>query len=148
MSQKDFKNAEEAFRRQARQLGIKNPGYVVNGQKTQTLQYAHKQVVEVAKGIARELYDAMMQVNESYAVWQRLCEDIKKKDCEEEFVRLATPHLLDDARTTMAALLGQPGNDHLKEGIFDALIKDNEIRGVGGLKPVAPQLLEAYRHGR
>ena len=143
--------ASELMRRRFAALNAKaqkQSGFIVNGKKVQNLQYAHKLVVKTAKAIAATLYDAMMQNNEANAVWKRFCEDLRRKDHEAEFVALATPFLLDDARSTLAGILGNPLKAHLHPEIYDALCKDNEIRGTGGLVPVAPQLTEAYRHGR
>ena len=131
-----------------RQHGAKNPGFIVNGKKTQNLQYAHKMVVEVAKGIAHALYEAMMKSDEVNAVWKAFCRDLRRGEHEAEFVRLATPWLLDDARANLAGILGQPGKEDLKPAIYDALIKDNSIRGTNGLVPVAQNILETYDHGR
>lgn len=121
---------------------------IMNGKKVRNVRYAHEQVVEVAKGIAHALYESMMKDNETNAVWKKFCEDLERDEHEEEFVRLAWPHLLDDARATLSRLLGQPGKEHLKEQIFDVLMKDNLIRGTGGLAPVHDSIMEAQRHGR
>lgn len=146
MSQTDL---ERAFAAQKQFLGVKkNPGFIVNGKKTQNLRYAHEMVVACARGIAHELYEAMMKNNEAWAVWKALARDTSMELAEAEFVSLATPWLLDDARATLAAILGHPGKEHLKPAIYDALMKDNLIRGTDGLVPIAPQLKEAYRHGR
>lgn len=152
VSESNLTSKEQALRMRQIQLAARAQqlqGYMLQGKKVQSLSYAHKKVVEVAKAIAHELYDAMMSNNETYAVWQRFCEDLKKSDHEAEFVALATPHLLDDARATLAGLLGQPGKESLKEEIYDVLMKDNLIRGTGGIVPLAPAVKEANkRHGR
>lgn len=141
------RQAKRAIRELLKQQGMLDV-HTVNGKKAQNLRYAHKEVVEVAKGIAHELYNSMMQNNVTWAVWQKFCEDLARPAMEEEFVRLAWPHLLDDARTMLARLLGMPGKEHLKEQIHDVLVKDNLIRGTKGLVPVARQVLEANSHGR
>lgn len=125
-------------------------GFVVDGRHSQNLRYAHKEVVKVARGIAAELYEAMMSGNnEAYASWKRLCEDLARPNMmQEEFVKLATPWLLDDARATLAALLRTSRNESLKERVYDVLMKDNLIRGTGGVVPLAPSIKEAYRNGR
>lgn len=115
---------------------------VMNGRLVRNVRYAHKEVVAVAKGMAHELYNSMMQNDITNAVWKRFCEDLHRKDHEEEFVRLAWPHLLDDARTMLARLLGMPGREHLKKEIHDVLMKDDLIRGTGGLIPVRDNMLE------
>lgn len=147
MSELTKAEEDRAFARLNRKFG-KSQGYIVNGRKVENLQYAHKQVVAVARGIAHELYSSMMRNDAAYKNWKTLCEDVGVAQAEATFVRLATPWLLDDARATMAKLLGQPGKEHLKEGIFDALLKDNSIRGTDGLIPVAPAVKEAFRGRR
>lgn len=140
---------DEAFWGLAKKLAPRTQkGYLIDGKKTDHVRYAHKQVVAVAKGIAHELYESMMSNNIAFATWKKFCGDLKIEEAEAEFVRFATPWLLDDARANLAALLRQPGREHLKDAIHDVLVKDNSIKGANPVRPLAPILKEAFRHGR
>lgn len=124
------------------------PSYMVQGKRASIVKYAHEMVRDVAKGMAHELYESMMKSNEAYAVWRHFCEDVGRENAEREFVHLALPYLLDDARATLAGMLRMPQFEHLHLSIHDALIKDNLIRGTDGLIPVKKQIEEAYRGRR
>ena len=91
--------------------------------------YAHEQVLDTARGMAHEVYaDIMSADNELYADWKSQCDDLTPEKCEELFVELLVPHLLEPARATLAAMLRSPMYEHLHESIYDALIKDNVLR--------------------
>src|SRR5689334_6383949 len=90
--------------------------------------YAHEQVAEVALAMAHEVYaDLMASDNELYADWKRQCDDLTPEKCEELFCALLCPRLLEPARATLATMLGRKEYEHLHEGIYDALIKDNAL---------------------
>lgn len=120
----------------------------VNGKKANILAYGHEMVVKLARDMAHELYDTMMRKNEAWTVWKHFCQDLSKDASEAEFVACATPHLLGDARATLASMLGQPRYAHLHDSLYDALMKDNLIRGTNGLVPVKARLEEVYQDGR
>lgn len=99
-------------------------------------QMCHALIADTAKGFAREIYDKIMWDNDAYKAWKEECPDLTKGAAEEEFVRLLWPKLLDDARAILAKMLGDPGKEHLKPAIHDALIKDATVRGDRPLKPL------------
>lgn len=91
-------------------------------------KFAHPQVKDVAEALANEYYDRIMGDNRVYASWKEACPDLTPQKAREMFIRTATPRFLDQARATLAKLLGQPGNEALKEDIAEALIMDNTVR--------------------
>jgi hypothetical protein len=91
--------------------------------------YAHEQVVSVARGLAHEVYaDIMGADNELYADWKKQCEDLTPEKCEELFVELLVPRLLEPARAMLARMLALPEFAPLHESIYDALCRDNVLR--------------------
>jgi len=91
--------------------------------------YAHEQVVEVALGIAHEIYaEIMARDNELYGDWKKQCPDLTAEKCEELFCQLLCPRLLDDARTIMAHMLSDPMLENLHKSLYDALLKDNVLK--------------------
>lgn len=91
--------------------------------------YAHEQVLDTARGMAREVYaDLMRSDNELYGDWKSQCPDLTPEKCEELFVELLAPRMLEPARATLAAMLSNPVYKHLHESIYDALVKDNALR--------------------
>jgi len=92
--------------------------------------HAHKLVAATAEAMAHELYDTMMQDNEWYRIWKARNPEMGAKELEEEFVRKNLSRLLPQARAVLAAMLRNPGNEGLKEEIYEALVLDASlIRG-------------------
>jgi len=91
--------------------------------------YAHEQVASVAREMAHEVYaDLMKSDNELYRDWKKQCPDLTPELCEELFVELMIPRLLEPARATLAKMLANPSFQHLHESIYDALVRDNVLR--------------------
>lgn len=104
----------------------------------QTRVHAHKLVYETAQEMARALYGDLMRNNVAYAGWKKACEsfgdDISNPlVLERRFLEEVVPHLIEQARATLAEMLGQPINEGLKKSIYDALLKDAPFRA-GRLK--------------
>ena len=98
-------------------------------------RYAHGLVASTAAAISREIYSQMMgKSNALYHQWKAQYPMLTPQECEERFVEMMTPKMLEQARATLAKMLGQPGNEDLKPAISDALIADNQIRFGRGLK--------------
>jgi|SRR5262245_43718880 len=92
--------------------------------------HAHKLVHATAVAMAHELYDTMMHDNEWYRIWKLQNPELGAKELEERFVAKNLSRLLPQARATLAAMLRNPGNEHLKEEIYEALVLDATlIRG-------------------
>lgn len=91
-------------------------------------QHCHALIRATAIEMAGELYDLMMKNNQQYAEWKRMHPDLSLVQLEIRFIELKWPELIEDARATLAQMLGMPGNEELKETIFDALCKDEPLR--------------------
>lgn len=95
--------------------------------------HAHKLVYECACKMAEELYDMIMVSNDLYAHWKKSCENefqlFESEPAQKRFVELIAPKLLEEARKTLATLLGQPSTpDAMKVEIHDALVKDYSLK--------------------
>jgi hypothetical protein len=91
--------------------------------------YAHKQVLSLATEIAHETYmEIMERDNELYAEWKSLCPELTPEKCEELFVEMIVPKLLEPARAILARMLGMDQYKHLHESIYEALCQDNILR--------------------
>ena len=92
-------------------------------------QHCHPLIRATAIEMAGELYDLMMKNNQQYAEWKRMHPDLKTAgELEIRFLELKWPELLEDARTTLARMLGGNVAEELKIQIHDALVKDNALR--------------------
>jgi len=98
--------------------------------------HAHKQVAEVAKSMAHEIFDQIMTKRGD--IFDRLKKqnpEMSTKELEAFFVAKLYPTLLVEARASMAAILRDPSNSHLHPDIYEALLLDNTLlRGRGRLK--------------
>ena len=108
---------------------------------------AHKLVVKVAREMAHELYDCVMQDNELYKYWKSQCEDLTPKIAESLFVQLMYPKLIEEARATLARCLANPMLTHLHEDIYDALTKDYILRAQRMAGQAPRTLLDVNKHG-
>jgi hypothetical protein len=97
--------------------------------------HAHKQVAEVAKKMAHEVFDQIMTKRGD--IFDRLKKqnpEMSTKELEEFFVAKLFPTLLVEARATLAGMLRDPSNSHLHPDIYEALLLDNTLlRGRGRL---------------
>lgn len=117
--------------------GANQAPMVMNGRKVKNLQYCHELVRDTAKALAGDVYEAAMMDNDNYATWKLLCNDLDDKFMQAEWIKLMWPRMIDDARATLAQLLGTSKNELLKEQIHRALILDGELRRSGrGPKPL------------
>ncbi len=92
-------------------------------------QHCHPLIRATAIEMAGELYDLLMKNNQQYAEWKRMHPDLKTAgQLEIRFLELKWPELLEDARTTLARMLGTNVSEELKTTIHDALVKDNPLR--------------------
>jgi hypothetical protein len=80
--------------------------------------------------MAGELYDLLMKNNQQFAEWKRMHEGFTPAQLEIRFLELKWPELIEDARTTLARMLGDNVPEELKMQIHDALVKDNGLRMV------------------
>lgn len=119
-----------------KRFGAQERIFKLNGQKVKNLRYCHKLVRTTAKVFAAEIYENIMHFNANYEVWQKMCPDLTKGMLQQEFVRLMWPRLIDDARATLAKMLGENIAESLKKEIYSALILDGQIRGRNSVKPL------------
>lgn len=81
---------------------------------------AHKQVADVAKAFAGEIYEQFAsKSNEFYAA----------NPNQDEYVRQNWPLYCEAARATLTRMLRENYPEALKEAIHEALVLDNDLRG-------------------
>lgn len=93
-----------------------------------TTAHCHHLLRSTARSMAKEVYEEMMRDNTTYALWKKQCPELTPHLARKKFVHLLWPHLLEQARATLARLLTTNISESLKEQISDALIKDNLLR--------------------
>ncbi len=92
-------------------------------------QHCHPLIRATAIEMAGDLYDLMMKNNVQWDEWKKLNPDCQTlAQYEIRFLELKWPELLEDARTTLARMLGGNASEELKVAIHDALVKDNALR--------------------
>lgn len=89
--------------------------------------YAHRLVAKTAREMAEVLFEEVMRDNTVYAAHKRICPELTPQMQRSLFVSLMTPHLLENARATLAGMLAGPYPESLKSKISDALILDQEL---------------------
>jgi hypothetical protein len=112
--------------------------------KQRFVQHVHKDVAEVAKEAANELYDYLMRDNLIYETWRRQHPGASPKALRAAFVNKVWPKAVPFARATMARLLATSHDPQLTERIYQALILDNQlILGRGRSQGLIPELKNA-----
>jgi hypothetical protein len=93
-------------------------------------QHCHPMIRATAIEMAGELYDLMMKNNQQWQEWKRMHPELGDNlaALEIRFLELKWPELIEDARTTLARMLGTGISEELKMQIHDALVKDNGLR--------------------
>lgn len=92
-------------------------------------QHCHPMIRATAIEMAGELYDLMMKNNQQWQEWKNLHPDLHSlAEYEIRFLELKWPELIEDARTTLARMLGSGIPEELKIQIHDALVRDNALR--------------------
>lgn len=93
-------------------------------------QHCHPMIRATAIEMAGELYDLMMKNNQQWNEWKRMHPELGDNlaALEIRFLELKWPELIEDARTTLARILGGNAPEELKMQIHDALVKDNALR--------------------
>lgn len=91
-------------------------------------QHCHRLVSETAKKMAAELFELFAKDNTWYKGAQKLNPGLSASQLEAMFVKQRWPQLVEDARATLAKLLGTNIAESLKNEIYQALILDNGLR--------------------
>lgn len=90
---------------------------------------AHRMVAEVAVKMAQEAFEVYMSAhNEVYRTFRQ---NMTEKQSRLVFVAKIAPIMLEEARIALTDCLAQPDDvcsPRLKEEIFEALVKDNDLR--------------------
>lgn len=89
----------------------------------------HKMVADTAKAMAAEAISKMLNDNEAYGAARVKWPDFSKEEIEATLLQETWPHLVEQARATLARLLATPLDELLKEQISSALILDNTLAG-------------------
>lgn len=91
--------------------------------------HCHPMIRATAIEMAGELYDLMMKNNPQWQEWKQMHPELHSlAEYEIRFLELKWPELIEDARTTLARMLGSGIPEELKMQIHDALVKDNALR--------------------
>lgn len=89
----------------------------------------HKMIADTAKGIAREQWATLARHNAFYKAWPE----------PEPFVAYHWPKYIDTARFILVGMLGSPKYDqHTKDQIFDAVLRDGAVNPKTMAKPALP----------
>ena len=92
-------------------------------------QHCHPLIRATAIEMAGELYDLMMKNNQQWQEWKNLHPELSTlAEYEIRFLELKWPELVEDARATLAGMLGTAIDEALKSSIYDALVKDQGLR--------------------
>lgn len=73
-------------------------------------------------------FEEVMRDNDRWKFWQELCPELTASSGQKVYVDLAWPHLIEQARATLATMLNGHLHESLKEQIYEALVLDNELR--------------------
>lgn len=91
---------------------------------------AHRLIAETAIEMAQELFELYAQENDFYRK-MRANGQVSEKQARLVFVERVAPRLLEDARQQLTGMLGLADDvvsPMLKEEIYEALLKDNDLR--------------------
>lgn len=89
----------------------------------------HELIAATAKELAGVLYEELMKDNFAFKDWQQMNPDVTPVNLQARFIAKTWPKLIEQARATLAKMLGTPIADDLKDLISDALILDNTLLG-------------------
>jgi hypothetical protein len=90
--------------------------------------HCHKLVRATAIEMAGELYDDVMRGdNTLYSQWKSVCPELTPALCEMKFIELLWPKMVEQARATLAQMLGTNIPEDQKQIIYDALICDGML---------------------
>ena len=91
--------------------------------------HCHKLIRATAQDMAGAVFDEMCSLNNrGYAQLKANNPGKTSSQLRARFIIKMWPKLVEDARTTLAQMLGGTYDEKLKAEISDALIKDNELR--------------------
>lgn len=95
--------------------------------------HCHKQVAEIARRIAGELYEKLMGDNQFWEVWQEQNPGASRKEMERRFIDRNWGGCLGEARKALVMVLKDPSvSEAIKMEIVDVLEKDASLmRGRG-----------------
>lgn len=97
----------------------------------------HKMIADTAKGCARAQWEQLAKQNAFY----------KRYPNASLFVRLCWPHYIEIARQILTGMLGDPKRDqHLKDQILDALLRDGAINPKKMATPATPSFFLGEKH--
>lgn len=90
--------------------------------------HCHKLIRATAIEMAGELYDQVMKDNKIYEYWKTICPDLTPTLSEILFIEKMWPHLIGQARATLAKMLTTNISEDLKQTVYDALCKDATLK--------------------
>lgn len=94
--------------------------------------HCHKLIRATAIEMAGAVYEEVMKDNGQYAYWKSICPELTPDLAEGMFIEHMWPHLIGQARTTLAKMLdpacGANLTDKDRTDIHEALVKDASLR--------------------
>lgn len=90
--------------------------------------HCHKQIREIARAIAGELYEKLMGENQFWEVWKKQNPDATRVELERRFVDRNWGRCIGQARRALAMMLTDPSvSEAMKEEAMDVLEKDASL---------------------
>ncbi len=103
-----------------------------------TSRSCHHLIKKTAQEMAGAIYEEIMSDNKRWEAWKITCKGLSPKAVQQRFIAMMWPHLVEQARKTLAECLASPGlPEAAKVEIHEALILDNDLkfRTRGGGQP-------------
>lgn len=94
--------------------------------------HCHKLIRATAIEMAGAVYEEVMKDNGRYAYWKSICPELTPALAEGMFIEYLWPHLIGQARATLATMLNPSSGANLTDrdraDIHEALVKDASLQ--------------------
>lgn len=93
--------------------------------------HCHRQVMDIAKALAGEMYEMLMGNDMFWRIWKKQNPDATRKQLEERFIERNWGRFIGEARKALVMMLKDPSiSETAKDQVVDVLEKDDSlIRG-------------------
>lgn len=90
--------------------------------------HCHKQIREIAKALAGEVYERMMGDNQFWEIWKKQNPDVSRNELARRFIERNWPKMIPEARKALAMTLNSPILSEVQKlEIVDILEKDQSL---------------------
>lgn len=90
--------------------------------------HCHRQVRDIAKALAGEMYEMLMGNDEFWKVWREQNQDATRKQLEDRFIERNWGRFIGEARKALVMMLRDPTiSETAKEQVVDVLEKDASL---------------------